>query len=161
QENMRYWAGPGLEVGNLYPAENARTFYEGLKLPAEGDWEEIVEVSVYAPTGNLRVDALDTGPVVELPLLSSAGPGWYRVRVHAKARRTLWDKTSTEPVEDYLVQSWPADPADITFLRTTDLIDESPSAPVGLPSAPQSARKTAEEEDPELQRLLRGLPPQG
>lgn len=30
QENLRYWAGPGLEVGNMYPAENSRTFHEGL-----------------------------------------------------------------------------------------------------------------------------------
>ncbi|WP_037666544.1 TIM-barrel domain-containing protein, partial [Streptomyces afghaniensis] len=35
QENLRYWAGPGLEVGNIYPAENARTFYEGLVATGE------------------------------------------------------------------------------------------------------------------------------
>jgi alpha-D-xyloside xylohydrolase len=34
QENLRYDAGPGLEVGNMYPRENARTFYEGMA--AEG-----------------------------------------------------------------------------------------------------------------------------
>ena len=34
-ENLRYWAGPGLEVGNIYPAENARTFYEGLRAAGE------------------------------------------------------------------------------------------------------------------------------
>ena len=28
--NLRYHAGPGLEVGNLYPRENARTFFEGM-----------------------------------------------------------------------------------------------------------------------------------
>ncbi len=33
-ENLRYWAGPGLEVGNSYPAENSRTFYEGSARPA-------------------------------------------------------------------------------------------------------------------------------
>jgi alpha-D-xyloside xylohydrolase len=32
--NLRYHAGPGLEVGNLYPRENARTFAEGMA--AEG-----------------------------------------------------------------------------------------------------------------------------
>jgi alpha-D-xyloside xylohydrolase len=30
QENLRYHAGPGLEVGNMYPRENARTFFEGM-----------------------------------------------------------------------------------------------------------------------------------
>jgi alpha-D-xyloside xylohydrolase len=34
QANLRYDAGPGLEVGNMYPRENARTFYEGMA--AEG-----------------------------------------------------------------------------------------------------------------------------
>ena len=28
--NLRYHAGPGLEVGNLYPREHARAFYEGM-----------------------------------------------------------------------------------------------------------------------------------
>ncbi len=30
QQNLRYHAGPGLEVGNMYPRENARTFFEGM-----------------------------------------------------------------------------------------------------------------------------------
>ena len=30
QANLRYHAGPGLEVGNMYPRENARTFSEGM-----------------------------------------------------------------------------------------------------------------------------------
>lgn len=29
--NLRYHAGPGLEVGNMYPRENARAFHEGLR----------------------------------------------------------------------------------------------------------------------------------
>lgn len=29
--NLRYHAGPGLEVGNLYPREHARAFFEGMK----------------------------------------------------------------------------------------------------------------------------------
>ena len=32
--NLRYHAGPGLEVGNMYPRENARAFFEGMA--AEG-----------------------------------------------------------------------------------------------------------------------------
>jgi alpha-D-xyloside xylohydrolase len=30
QANLRYHAGPGLEVGNMYPRENARAFFEGM-----------------------------------------------------------------------------------------------------------------------------------
>jgi alpha-D-xyloside xylohydrolase len=39
QANLRYDAGPGLEVGNMYPRENARTFYEGMA--AEGQPETV------------------------------------------------------------------------------------------------------------------------
>jgi alpha-D-xyloside xylohydrolase len=39
QANLRYRAGPGLEVGNLYPREHARAFYEGML--AEGRTEVI------------------------------------------------------------------------------------------------------------------------
>ncbi|CAM5699986.1 Glycosyl hydrolase OS=Streptomyces glaucescens OX=1907 GN=SGLAU_05580 PE=3 SV=1 [Streptomyces glaucescens] len=54
QENLRYWAGPGLEVGNLYPAENARTFYEGLKDSGE---DEIITLNRSAWAGSQRYGA--------------------------------------------------------------------------------------------------------
>ncbi|MGY5013896.1 glycoside hydrolase family 31 protein [Streptomyces sp. 900105755] len=53
QENLRYWAGPGLEVGNSYPAENSRTFHEGLR--AEG--EEVVTLNRSAWAGSQRYGA--------------------------------------------------------------------------------------------------------
>lgn len=40
QENLRYWAGPGLEVGNLYPAENGRPAPGGDPAP-EGSGAEV------------------------------------------------------------------------------------------------------------------------
>ncbi|GAA4993083.1 hypothetical protein GCM10025734_21870 [Kitasatospora paranensis] len=39
QANLRYHAGPGPEVGNLYPRENARAFHEGML--AAGDPEVV------------------------------------------------------------------------------------------------------------------------
>ncbi|CBG69658.1 MULTISPECIES: TIM-barrel domain-containing protein [Streptomyces] len=51
QENLRYWAGPGPEVGNMYPAEVARTFYEGLRATGE---EEIVSLNRSAWAGSQR-----------------------------------------------------------------------------------------------------------
>lgn len=42
QANLRYHAGPGLEVGNLYPREHARAFYEGMA--AEGRKETVALV---------------------------------------------------------------------------------------------------------------------
>ncbi|MEU0880904.1 glycoside hydrolase family 31 protein [Lentzea sp. NPDC005914] len=37
QYNLRYHAGPGLEVGNLYARENARTVHDGLKASGENE----------------------------------------------------------------------------------------------------------------------------
>lgn len=41
-------------------------------------WEESVDVSIHAPQGQLAVDGFNDTP--SLPELSTAGPGWYRVR---------------------------------------------------------------------------------
>jgi hypothetical protein len=66
-------------------------------------WEEIIETSVHAPYGELRVDTQETGPVTDIPLLSPQGPGWYRVRVHARGRDTDYDGVRRDPIEDYLL----------------------------------------------------------
>ncbi|MFJ9156830.1 TIM-barrel domain-containing protein [Streptomyces griseoviridis] len=54
QENLRYWAGPGLEVGNAYPAENSRTFHEGLR--ASGH-DEVITLNRSAWAGSQRYGA--------------------------------------------------------------------------------------------------------
>ncbi|WP_116245732.1 TIM-barrel domain-containing protein [Nocardiopsis sp. FIRDI 009] len=36
-ENLRYHAGPGTEVGNIYPAEHARGFHEGMLAAGESE----------------------------------------------------------------------------------------------------------------------------
>jgi hypothetical protein len=86
-------------------------------------WDDIVEASIYAPLGNLRVDQLeyapaDTGP--DLPALSTAGPGHYRVRVHVRGRDTHADDVQDEPCEDYLIVAWPAPHAPSIIIRATD-----------------------------------------
>ncbi|MER5180158.1 glycoside hydrolase family 31 protein [Streptomyces sp. NPDC002896] len=53
-ENLRYHAGPGLEVGNLYPRENARTFYEGMHAAGE---TEVVTLNRSAWAGSQRYGA--------------------------------------------------------------------------------------------------------
>ncbi len=50
-ENLRYWAGPGLEVGNLYPAENARAFDEGLRAAGV---DEVITLNRSAWAGSQR-----------------------------------------------------------------------------------------------------------
>ena len=72
-----------------------------------------------APQGRLRPAALgaDADP---LPELTVAGPGDYRVRVHARGRDTMIDGVASEPVEDYLVVVWPQAWADEEIYRQTD-----------------------------------------
>lgn len=82
------------------------------------DWEEVIEVSVNAPAGDLKVESLDQGPVAgSMQSLSPSGPDWYRLRVHARGREILRDKASMEPVEDYLLVVWQAPPAGQAILH--------------------------------------------
>jgi alpha-D-xyloside xylohydrolase len=56
QANLRYHSGPGLEVGNLYPRENARTFYEGLRAAGEGE-DGVITLNRSAWAGSQRYGA--------------------------------------------------------------------------------------------------------
>ncbi len=88
------------------------------------DWEEVVEVSVHAPAGDLKVESLDLGPDTgSVQSLSPSGPDWYRLRVHSRGREILRDKASMEPVEDYLLVVWQAPPAAATILRSSEYIE--------------------------------------
>ncbi|MEU8971583.1 TIM-barrel domain-containing protein [Streptomyces monashensis] len=55
-ENLRYWAGPGLEVGNLYPRENARAFHEGLLAAGLGE-DEVISLNRSVWAGGQRYGA--------------------------------------------------------------------------------------------------------
>lgn len=84
-------------------------------------WEEVVEVSLEATTeGRVIVCGLGSDGPEELPVLSQQGPGHYRIRIHARGRDTAVDMTSSEPVESYLVQSWPAPPVPEVAHKHTD-----------------------------------------
>ncbi len=108
----------GIDTGNV--RLRAHSYAEPPQELDEATWEEIVEVSVHAPFGQLQIDSLHTGPVPALPVLSKAGPGWYRLRAHARGRDTAYDAVSEEPVEDYLIQVWPAQPTPTVIIRATD-----------------------------------------
>ncbi|WP_129842745.1 TIM-barrel domain-containing protein [Streptomyces sp. RFCAC02] len=51
--NLRYHAGPGLEVGNLYPRENARAFAEGLWASGAGE-DGVITLNRSAWAGSQR-----------------------------------------------------------------------------------------------------------
>jgi alpha-D-xyloside xylohydrolase len=54
-DNYRYFAGPNLQVGNVYPREYARTFYEGME---ESGQKEIVNLLRCAWAGSQKYGAL-------------------------------------------------------------------------------------------------------
>ncbi|WOX17068.1 hypothetical protein [Streptomyces sp. N50] len=84
-----------------------------------GAWDEIVDHSVETLTGALRVTSVMDDPP-DLPHLTPQGPGTYRIRVHARGRDTAPDGVTSEPVEDYLLIVWPADPRPDTVHKQTD-----------------------------------------
>jgi hypothetical protein len=86
-------------------------------------WDEVVEFSMEFEDENACI----TSPLLDktsyVPGLSAAGPGWYRVRVHARGRdaaaRDHRDDDS-DPLEEHLIQVWPAPPGPEIAHKLTD-----------------------------------------
>jgi hypothetical protein len=85
-----------------------------------GPWDDVVETSFTAPTGQARVAVTMDDVPDDLPLLTPAGPGTYRVRVHASGRDTDPDGVAEEPFETYLIIVWPAPAAPELIHKATD-----------------------------------------
>lgn len=93
------------------------------------EWDEVVDISMETTTGDLRVVAPMAERPTTLPSLSPHGPGPYRLRVHARGRDTSPDGVAHEPVELYLVLSWPGPPAPALAHKLTDTVGEQLRAP--------------------------------
>lgn len=134
-------------VAELRPPEPA---------PRDGRWEEIVEVTVQAPQGNLKIESLEKGPATALPRLSVPGVATYRVRIHARGRETAFDQVRNEPVEDYLVQAWPTDTDQPTvIIRSSNRIERELRTPYTRP-VPAATTPDQDRQKQLRQRLLRG-----
>jgi hypothetical protein len=72
------------------------------------EWDEVADISLEVPAGRLAVAGGDDARVHDLPVLTASGAGWYRVRVHARGRDAMRDLLPEEPVEEYLILTWPA-----------------------------------------------------
>ncbi|WP_217241904.1 hypothetical protein [Streptomyces sp. AC555_RSS877] len=57
------------------------TLHETEPTPDSGDWQEVVEISAHSTSGDLMVRGLMDDLDEELPVLSSSGPGDYRLRI--------------------------------------------------------------------------------
>jgi hypothetical protein len=86
-------------------------------------WDDIVEATVYAPYGELRVHRLEYGSTdntPDLPLLSAHGPGSYRLRAYTRGRDRYRDAVQENSGEQYRLQVWPAEPQESLIIRATD-----------------------------------------
>ncbi|WP_431776356.1 hypothetical protein [Streptomyces cucumeris] len=116
------WVRTGIHTGFVkIGAETADTAPPEQTAP----WEEVVEISVRSVEGELRVASAHDAVLTELPVLNPRGPGWYRVRVHARGRASNPGGTNTVPTERYLVTAWPQEPAPPAVLRSSPLIVET------------------------------------
>jgi hypothetical protein len=81
-------------------------------------WQDVAEVSVAWPSTLLDFGTTDTGndPArqIELP-----HPGDYRIRVHGRHRDDGDPRPEGAPVEEYLIQVWPAPHALPHIIKTT------------------------------------------
>lgn len=107
----------GIHTGDV---DVAVTLYEAEPAPDNEAWQEIVEISAHSASGDLMVRGLMDDLDEELPVLSFAGSGDYRLRVHVRGRDTAVDLAPDEVTEWYLIQVWPAPAQEVTVLRQTD-----------------------------------------
>ncbi|GAA4937052.1 hypothetical protein [Actinoplanes utahensis] len=84
----------------------------------EDGWDEVAEVSVRSRKGDLNVRSIDDWP--DLPTLSLAGSGTYRIRAHARGRDDDPHGSVSRSTEFYRFESWPAPAAEPLLLRHTD-----------------------------------------
>src|SRR5690606_22494417 len=75
----------------------------------EEEFEDIVEVGFRSAVGRVTLHEWG-GPHYELPPLP-AGPGWYRLRYHARGM--------DGPVDDYLLQIWPQESAEPRVVKSS------------------------------------------
>ncbi|MER5942490.1 hypothetical protein ABT121_34925 [Streptomyces sp. NPDC001928] len=76
------------------------TLHDAESAPADGGWQEIVEISAHSASGELMVRVMMDDLDEELPALSFNRPGDYRLRVHAHGRDTAVDLAPTRSPSD-------------------------------------------------------------
>lgn len=93
------------------------------------DWDEIVEASLTLGGRPRLSTSMPTDGLSELPDFTVAGPGPYRVRVHARGRDAANElialPSGRDPVEEHLIQVWAAVPAPLRVHQQTDVVGKS------------------------------------
>ncbi|MEU0156873.1 hypothetical protein [Micromonospora fulviviridis] len=93
----------GQETGHI--AVTAELWDSAPPLDADG-WQDIAEVSTAWASRIMDFGTTTKGE--DASVLRLPGPGDYRLRVHGKNRDDEDPRSDTDPVEEYLIQVWPA-----------------------------------------------------
>jgi hypothetical protein len=72
------------------------------------EWEDAAEVSLNWPTTTMHIGGDEVTPLEETAALTLPSPGSYRLRVHGRHRDAGDVRNEGDPVEEYLIQLWPA-----------------------------------------------------
>lgn len=83
------------------------------------DWDDVVEVSMLFEDEPGILSSMDG---YEGEMIPDLEPGAYRIRVHVRGRDRgcELDNVPGVPVEEHLIQAWPADMARETWYKLTD-----------------------------------------
>jgi hypothetical protein len=84
-------------------------------------WDDVAEVSVTWPAERIMVsgETTDTGPDFSI-VLPAAPAASFRVRDSVRNRDAGEDRSDRDPVEQHLIQIWPAAPAADELLKAAD-----------------------------------------
>jgi hypothetical protein len=78
------------------------------------EWQDAAEITINWPGGQLRIVGTEDGPWPELPLDDDLPAGPYRLRAAGRNRDDGEARAPELPVEEYLLQLWPAASKDAT-----------------------------------------------
>ncbi|UQS22837.1 hypothetical protein L1857_08405 [Amycolatopsis thermalba] len=116
----------GVDRGYVTVSVDAAEARPALETPQQwtalAEWDDVAEISLEIPNGELRVDQLEYRPGetrIELPVLSAAGPGSYRVRIHASGRDRHFDQAVDDSGESFHLVVWPQPPAPPLIIKAT------------------------------------------
>jgi hypothetical protein len=102
-------------------------------------WDEVTEVSIQAPGGRLIPAAMGADNPHAFRPLTTAGPGDYRLRVHARGRDTNIDGVADDgPTETYRIVCWPQPPSPPQVHKRADGYGASVRAANATAPAPPS-----------------------
>jgi hypothetical protein len=110
-------------------------------------WDDIADLSLHVPNGQLTVERLAYGPFddrPDLPVLSPHRPGHYRIRLHASGRDRHYDQTHDDSGERFHIVTWPAPPQPPLIIKATSRcgyglrLNTHETPPTTIPGPPAS-----------------------